>query len=170
MAVKVTWRLHILCLFVSCIIVLPMNNFINRAIDDMLIPYYLAHPTSNIVVNFYIYLLSIFFITIIIHELIHGATFVFFGGKVKFGFRVIYAFTQEISGLAISRNRFIVVLISPLLVISAMCFLINSPFSRMFYFINFIGSMGDIIMSLKLLKLSPRANIVDRSYGYDVII
>lgn len=33
----------------------------------------------------------------LIHELIHGCAYATFGGKIKFGFKGIYAYAQEIS-------------------------------------------------------------------------
>lgn len=53
-----------------------------------------------------------------LYELIHGCTYQLFDGKVKYGFKGIYAYAQETSGIILHRTRFLIVLLAPLTFIS----------------------------------------------------
>jgi hypothetical protein len=104
------------------------------------------------------------------HELIHGISFKLLGGKVVYGFKGIYAYTQEVSGKKIRRNMFLIVLLMPLTVISILCFFVNSRIFDMVFLLNLLGSSGDIFLGLSLSKYNSKSFIIDRKYGYDVII
>ena len=48
------------------------------------------------VFNLYINIFVLLVIVSIIHEMIHGILYIYFGGKVKFGFKLLYAYTMEL--------------------------------------------------------------------------
>ncbi|WP_077848217.1 DUF3267 domain-containing protein [Clostridium puniceum] len=71
----------------------------------------------------------------IVHEIIHGAAYKLFGGKVKFGFKGIYAYTMEISGKKITRLQFLIVLLAPLICISILSLLFPVWLGGMIFFL-----------------------------------
>jgi len=92
-----------------------------------------------------------------------------FGGKVKFGFKGIYAYTMEISGKKMTRLQFLVVLLAPLTCISILSLLFAAWLGELIFYLNLIGSSGDIYMALFLCGFSYDSKIIDRSYGFDVV-
>jgi hypothetical protein len=104
-----------------------------------------------------------------VHEVIHGITYSIFGGKVKYGFKGIYAYTMEVSEKPIERTKFLVVLLMPITVISLLALLLPSWLGGMIYFLNLLGSTGDLYMAIFLIKLDSNSRIIDKKYGFDVV-
>jgi hypothetical protein len=168
MVFKVTWRTHIACLEVSLIFALLMNNPVNSILQDFInsiSPYY---PVENIVINFYICISVLLLIISVVHEGIHAIMYILFSGKVRFGFKFIYAYTHEISSIALERIKFLIILLAPLVMIS-LTSVVLGHIGGMVYLINLLGSSGDILMSLILCRYHPGCKIIDRSYGFEVI-
>jgi hypothetical protein len=92
-----------------------------------------------------------------------------FGGKVKFGFKGIYAYTQEISGLPIQRTKFLIVLLMPTVIISIISVLLPGWLGGIVYLLNLLGSSGDLFMSFKLCMYKSNSRINDRNYGFDIV-
>jgi hypothetical protein len=104
------------------------------------------------------------------HELVHGYFFTIFGGKIKYGFKVLYAYTSETSGKSLSRTQFLVILLAPLTVISLAALAVNGWPGGLIFSLNLLGSSGDILMAFYLCRLDDNAKIIDREYGFDVIV
>lgn len=166
---KITWKIHMMCFFLSGIISIIFYEPINVIIINMLNSWAVIYPTKNKIINLYIFLFILMATISIFHELIHGVTYKLFGGKVKYGFKGIYAYTQEISALPISRSRFLIILFAPVIVISVLACIFDREIGGIIYFLNLLGSTGDILMSFTLIKCNYKSKIVDRSYGYEVI-
>jgi hypothetical protein len=169
MSYKISWRLHVACNILAILISIPLYNFINSINERFCYSRYSYFPTKFILVNYYFYILIILIVVTILHEMIHGITYKLLGGKIKFGYKIIYAYTQEISGLQIKRNYFILVLLAPLLTLTIICLCFNNYFANMSLVINIMGSTGDIIMAATILRYSNNSKFIDRSYGYDII-
>ena len=105
----------------------------------------------------------------LVHEIIHGIAYIIFGGKIKFGFKGIYAYTQETCGVILHRTKFAVILLAPVTTISLITLFITSSLGSLIFLLNFIGSTGDIIMATYLCKSNANSYIKDREYGFDVI-
>jgi len=105
----------------------------------------------------------------IVHEGIHGLVYKVFGGKVKYGFKGIYAYTQEISEMPIDRVKFLIILLAPLAVMSIITLLLPLWLGGMIFFLNLLGASGDLYMSYKLIKYDYNSKIIDRKYGFDVV-
>lgn len=105
----------------------------------------------------------------IVHELIHGTTYRIFGGKVKYGFKGIYAYTHEVSELALDRSKFLVVLLAPVVIISLVSLCLPIWLGGMIYFLNLLGSVGDLYMAFILCRYRNESRIIDRKYGFGVI-
>ena len=117
MSFKLTWKSHVICMLISVILVLIMNPIFDGILGDLFYQDIIYYPTNNLIVNFCIYIMVLMVPISIVHEIIHGAAYKLFGGKVKFGFKGIYAYTMEISGKKIPRLQFLIVLLAPLTVI-----------------------------------------------------
>ena len=105
----------------------------------------------------------------IVHEAIHGLAYKSFGGKVKYGFKGIYAYTQEISEMPIDRIKFLIILLAPLAIMSIMTLFLHLWLGGMIFFLNLLGASGDLYMSFKLIRYDSNSKIVDRKYGFDVV-
>lgn len=169
MSFKLTWRSHVICVFISIILLAIFNPFYESILLDLSNQNIINYPTSNLIVNFYIFTIILMIPISIIHEGIHGIAYRLFGGKVKYGFKGIYAYTSEISSKEIFRWQFLIILLSPLTMISIMSVFLPPWLGGMIYLLNLIGASGDIYMALYLYKFSYKSRIVDRPYGFDVI-
>lgn len=98
----------------------------------------------------------------LVHEIIHGIVYIIFGGKIKFGFKGIYAYTQEISGVILHRTKFIAILLAPVTIISLSTLLITSSLGLLIFLLNFLGGTGDIVMAIYLCKSKENIYIKDR--------
>jgi hypothetical protein len=125
--------------------------------------------TGNTLLNLYILILIIFVPLTFLHEALHGAAYKIFGGKVKFGFKGLYAYAQEISGIALSRTEFLIVLLAPVTCISVISMLIPGSTGGVVFLINILSSTGDILMSFYLCKASENSYIIDKIYGFDIV-
>lgn len=105
----------------------------------------------------------------IIHELIHGSIYKLFGGKVKYRFKGIYAYTQETSGIILHKTKFLLVLLAQVAFISLAALLIPGEIGAIIFLLNLVGSTGDLLMALYLCKLNKSCYIVDRKYGFDAV-
>lgn len=169
MSFKVSWKVHLLSLIISYSICYIMKDLITNVFLVLFMNNKILDITSNIQIYFLLLLLIVFVLVILIHELVHGIIYQFFGGKVRYGFKVIFAFTQETSGIILHRTKFLIVLLGPLTLISLATLLIPGEFGAIIFLLNFLGSTGDLIMALYLLRTSSRCYIIDRKYGFDII-
>lgn len=169
MSFKITWKTYLICLLVAIMLTESMGKILDVILNNFLSRGVISYPTDNPLFNFYIIAALTMILICIIHELIHGITFKLFGGKVKYGIKIIYAYTQEISSMPIDRNKFLIVLLSPVVVISIASTLFPPWIGGLVYFFNLIGSIGDIYMAFVLCRCSYDSKIIDREYGFDVI-
>jgi hypothetical protein len=170
MSYRITWKTHVMCFLVAILIRIILGNtadeiVVNFAIRDFIMLY----PTPFIIANLYIYVLLLMIPISIVHEGFHGITYKLFGGKVKYGFKGIYAYTQEISEKPIHKFKFLIVLMTPTIAISLLCLLLPGWLGGMIFFLNLLGACGDIYMSLLILKCKNNSKVIDRSYGFDII-
>lgn len=170
MSFKITWRTHVICFSISAIIAVVLRDSSSVIVKNFIMQDFTLYPTKFISVNFYIAILLLLVPIIAIHEAIHGITFIIFGGKVKYGFKGMYAYTMEISAKSIQRVKFLIVLLSPVTVISMLSLIFPLWLGGMIYFLNLLGSSGDIYMALLLITLKSESRIIDRKYGFDVVI
>jgi hypothetical protein len=129
----------------------------------------LYKPTGAPTVNFYIYSVLLMIPISILHELIHGLAHIIFGGRVRFGFKWIFAYTAEVSGRPMRILEFVIILLSPLIVLSILLLPLGGWVLNTAFLLNTLGSSGDIYMAATLLKCPRGCRIVDRAYGYDVV-
>lgn len=167
MTFKISLNTHIRLFILSSLGVLIFIRFFELIILEFFLS---MNPLTgfSMILDFYLYIIMLMTIISIAHESIHGLAYSLLGGKVKFGFRVIYAYCREISSLKLSRTKFLLVLLAPLVSLS-IASIVMAEYSGIIFILNLLGSSGDIYMAFSLLKVKPENRIVDREYGYDVI-
>ena len=81
----------------------------------------------------------------LVHQLIHGIAYSLFGGRIKFGFKGICAYTQEVSGSVLHRTKFLALLLAPSTVILVLTIFIPNSIGTVIFLFNLLGSIGDIL-------------------------
>ena len=168
MCFKITWKTHINCMILAVVTTKLLGSIPDEIVGSFLMKNFILYPTWSPIINFYIYILALLIPISCVHEAIHGSFYKAFGGRVKFGFKGIYAYTQEISGIPIQRYKFQIILLTPLLLISLISLALPIWLGGMVFFLNLLGAAGDIYMAGYLLRYKSNYMVVDRSYGFEV--
>jgi len=173
MSFRITWKTHLLCYISSILIIICIYKFIKQTILYTLLYSIPNYSALKVYFLFLIYIVLLTGVVTLVHEFIHGIAYKIFGGTVKYGFKLIYAYTMETSGISLSKTQFLIVLLSPLVTISLLAFVFSSIIGCqilcMGFIINFAGSSGDIVMALYLCKIEKNHRIIDRKYGFDIV-
>ena len=123
MSFKLTWKSHVICSLIS----IGMVLIIKSTFDNIMINYMQIFISSDrFILKFFMSIIILMVPISIVHEAIHGAVYKLFGGKIKYGFKGIYAYTKETSGKEILRVEFLMVLLAPLTVMSVLSLLLTS--------------------------------------------
>lgn len=170
MTFKVTWKTHVICTAISLIISLMLDKLIDNIVIGLSETNILYYPTFWPQANFMILVLLLLFPITLVHEFIHGTSYRAFKGKVRFGFKGIYAYCQETSGIAIERVKYLIILLSPLVAISIIALVIGGWIGNLVYLLNLMGSSGDLYMAYKVSRCGRGSRIIDRPFGYEVIV
>lgn len=117
--------------------------------------------------------LIITFGTIIVHELLHGIAFATFGGSPHYGFKVKYFMPLAYAtspGNCFRRNIFIIIALAPLVIIDIGCLVLLAIFPQATWLIwvialNTGGAIGDIWMTVQLLRCPQSIRVEDRKEG-----
>ncbi|WP_300902592.1 DUF3267 domain-containing protein [uncultured Clostridium sp.] len=169
MSFKVSCKIHILCFLLAYIFCYIQIDNISNVFVDLVTNYKIFRLTDIYFIDIIIAILVLTIPITLLHEIIHGIAYSLFGGKVKFGFKGIYAYTQEISGVILHRTKFVLILLSPVTFISLAMLLIQNSIGSVIFLLNLLGSTGDIIMAMYLVKSNSNSYIKDREYGFDII-
>jgi hypothetical protein len=169
MAFKVSWKTHFTCLILAVFIAILLNNTINNILEIYFELGLAIYPTPNMLINVFVQGIAIMLPITLIHEFFHGLAYTVFDGKVRFGFKGIYVYTQEVSGRPIQRTKFLVVLLSPLTVISLITLILPDWLGCIIFILNLLGSTGDIYMALYLCRFDSESCILDRSNGFEIV-
>jgi uncharacterized integral membrane protein len=169
MSFRITWKVHLKCVLMSLIFIIFYSNNTNRIIENFFENTFIFYPTKYLIINFYLYVILLMVTITIVHEVTHGYIYTVFGGKVKYGFKGIYAYTEKASEKSIGRIQFLVVLLSPMVIISLLSLLLPIEIGGMVFILNALGSCGDLYMAIVLSKFDSHCRIIDRNYGFDVI-
>lgn len=122
-------------------------------ITDILIAYQTdLFRYSHSILLYWAVLLGIVLAMSFVHELIHGLGHLIFGGKVKIGFKGIYAYTKEVSGMPIYGKHLLIILLMPVIIISIPAIFLSHWIFQFLCIFNFIGSLGDILMFIFIVK------------------
>lgn len=169
MSFKVTWKFHLLSILMTIGIYFLLQNCVINICTVLLINNMIYSFTGNSFFDNVIFLSLILIPINIVHELLHGCVYRIFGGKLKYGFNGIYAYTLETTGISLLRIKFLLVLLAPVTVISIISLFIPGVMGGLIFILNLSGSTGDILMALYLCKFNNNCYIIDRKYGFDVV-
>ena len=169
MSFKITWKTHVICTIIAFLIVKLLGSTVDNILDNFFLKPYIFYPTKYLVINFCIYVLLLMIPILIVHESIHGLAYKTFGGKVKYGFKGIYAYTQEVSEIPINRTKFLIILLAPLTIMSILTLFIPVWLGGIIFLLNLLGASGDLYMSYRLIRYDSNSKIIDRKYGFDVV-
>ena len=107
-----------------------------------------------------------------IHELVHAAVFILWGGKPYFGTKMPYALYCGARKQLFRRNQYLVVGLAPLVVITlaGIIFTLVSPALASYIIFaivgNISGAAGDLWVAWRLLRLPPSILVEDTEAGY----
>lgn len=115
-----------------------------------------------------------YFVILPIHEIIHGITFAFWGGKPHFGAKLPFALYCGAKEQLFHRNHYLIVGLAPLIVITlaGILFILFSPtlasYSLLAIVGNASGAAGDLWVAEKLRQLPKNVLVEDMETGYRV--
>jgi len=107
-----------------------------------------------------------------LHELIHGLTFLLWGGRPFFGAKLPFALYCGARQQLFRRNQYLAAGLAPLVVITiaALILTLFSPVLASYTLFanlsNFSGAVGDLWTGARLARLPARALIEDTDSGY----
>ena len=130
-----------------------------------LLYFYEAFKNSSYI--YAVVLILLLIVVLIIHELIHGVFFyIYTGEKPTIGFKGIYGYAGA-PGWYIKKDQFYIISLSPLILITILGFvfmqIIPENYRTVLFLVitvNAAGSIGDIWVSMKLLK-KPKETYVN---------
>jgi Putative zincin peptidase len=113
---------------------------------------------------------------LIFHEIVHGLFYWLFSSqRPRFGFQGLFPYAAAPNGIYFPRNQFLMVGLSPLVILSAVGLLLMAiapiayvPFILFFVAFNAAGGAGDLIMVVQLMGFS--ADCVMEDSGSGVIV
>lgn len=123
--------------------------------------------------------LGIIAATVILHEAVHGLGFLVFGGKPRFGVKLIGRFFPVVyasaTGPLIPRNHYLLVGLAPFLVLTPLFLLIGilarndgiAVMALMAMAMNVGGSIGDLMVARKVRQLGGGTLFEDTADGFN---
>ena len=166
MKFEITKWLHIKSFIFAIIISLLFTKSINLSLDSITM---LAINHSNPVLSFIVIVLGMVLTMAFIHEIFHAIGYLMFGGKIKIGFKYIYAYVQETSGIELKSWQFLITLLLPLFALSIPAMIYPNWLTLFIFVFNLIGSFGDITMAFFLAKNNFKGKIVDTDNGFIIV-
>lgn len=114
---------------------------------------------------------------LVLHEAVHGMLFRVFGGRVRFGARLlgrVMPVLYATSDVRMPRNRYLVVCLGPLVIISLGLLVVGiladgdgtALLALLLMAVNTGGSLGDMMMAHKLRQHDHRTLFQDREDGF----
>lgn len=168
MSFKLSWKIHIKIYFIAVMIGAVLYNQISNMTGICIQNIQHIFHSRGIFIAYLIYIMAILIPITLLHELIHGVTYMLFKGKIRIGFKGIYAYCQETSGVELAREKFLLVLLMPVTLISLLSMILPFKIGLQIYLLNLLGSSGDLYMAFWLCRLKSDTRIVDKIYGFDV--
>jgi hypothetical protein len=110
---------------------------------------------------------------LILHELVHALFYWLFSSKrPRLGFQGLFPYAAAPSGVYFPRNQFIIIGLSPIVLITTVGLLLMVivpiafvPFLLFFVAFNAAGATGDLIMAIQLMRISSDTVMEDKGSG-----
>jgi len=110
---------------------------------------------------------------LILHEFVHALFYwLFSSNRPRLGFQGLFPYATASSGVYFRRNRFIIIGLSPLVLLTAVGLLLMEivpiayvPFLLFFVAFNAAGATGDLIMVIQLMLFSSDTVMEDSGTG-----
>ncbi|HEY6540739.1 MAG TPA: DUF3267 domain-containing protein [Ktedonobacteraceae bacterium] len=109
-----------------------------------------------------------------LHEALHGAAFLLWGGKPHFGVKLPYALYCGARNQLFRRNQYLVVGLAPLVIITLAGIVVTlvaptvAAYALAVTVGNVSGAAGDVWSVARMLRLPPTALVEDTEAGYSV--
>lgn len=168
MSFRLSWKTHIKIYLIALIIAVVLYNPINSMSEICIQNVQIISYSNSVFILYLVYITIIMIPITLLHEFIHGAVYIVFGGRIRIGFKGIYAYCQETSGIELTREKFLTVLLMPVTIISLLSITLPFKIALQIYLLNLLGSSGDLYMAFWLCRLKNNARIIDKTYGFDV--
>jgi hypothetical protein len=169
MSFRVTIKTRIMYFFIATVILLILFNTEVSIFHNLFSKKFILYPTKHLIINLYLYKILLMVPVCFIHELIHAFLFSLYGGKITFKFKGLMLCTVEKSGIAIDRQKYLIILLAPLVIISLISLLLPPWLGGVFFILNIVESSADIYKGINLCILDWNCKIVYKNYGYDVV-
>ena len=156
MSFQITKKTQFLAFLMSCVLIISQVETIVSINWSIL-----GKVGEYKVLKYYGILIVIVLLSTLIHELIHGLVYKSFGGNFVIGVKGMCAYTKETTGIELTVSQFAVVLLAPVTLISTISLFIPVVGSLVF-FVNLLGSTGDFVVMLWLMKIKKDSFVVDR--------
>ncbi len=169
MSVTITWKTHLACFLLALALSYCFGDVLYVSLFEIHSRYVLLNFTHNLFFDSAILVVAMMIPIVIIHEALHGICYILFKGKVRFGFKGIYAYCQETSNIKLQRTKFLMVLLAPVTIISLASLMLFIHWGALLFMLNLVGSTGDILMAVSLTKLNWNSYILDKKNGFDII-
>lgn len=166
MSFKIGMSTHIKCYAISVIITCIFYRQVTEQMYKIFTANFLSYEKP--ILAFTVFMMALMIAVAFVHELLHGMSYSILGGKVKIGFKVMYFYAMEVSGLEVKSGEFMFVLLTPITLITILSLLFGD-IGKIICFVNIVGSSGDACMATFLAIYGRGFNIVDRKYGFDMI-
>lgn len=167
MSFKITRKVNILCFVIGLSIVYILRDTVNNSLFNLL--FYDYGITGNTALDLIVVIIFLMSLLTLVHELLHAAAYKLLGRKVIVGFKGIYACTRDVTGLPLHRTKFVIVLLTPVTVISLITLLFSNWISDALLILNIFKSTRDMLMALYLCLSNKDCYIIEKSNGFDVI-
>jgi hypothetical protein len=166
---KSTWKTRGMCFAMGYAVYYFMMDYVNQLMFKLLFNDIIWSLTNNLIVDVIIFFMVLMIPITMVHEWLHGIVYRLFGGKVKYEFKGIYINAREISGMSIHRSKFLLVLITPMTVISLLSMLIPGWVGGMVLLLNIFKSTGDLLKIFYVFKGSGNTYIINKKDGFDIV-
>ena len=169
MQFKNTWKFRGACLAMCYGIFYLMSGLTNQIIFKVLFNDIIWKLTNNLVIDTILFFVMLMIPVALVHEGIHGIMYKLFGGKVRFSIRGIYLQAREASKLQMSRSKYLVVLMTPVVILSSLSLLIPGWIGSTILLLNLFKSTGDMIKAAYLCRAKNDSFIVDNQNGFEIV-
>lgn len=167
MSFKINWKFHIKAYLLAAFIFIILYREINLSMQNFI--YFIVISLNMNIIAMILFLLVAFILMCLVHEIVHGVMYIVMGGKIKIGCKLIYMYTCEVSQKQFTRIQFLLIIMSPVVILSLLSLILPVWLGSLIYVLNLLGSTGDICMGICLCRYNYRNSFIDREYGFDIV-